>query len=48
MIDLTTEFGRRVAQRLAEERIIWLTTMDAAGFPQPKSRFGFGGMARLF
>jgi PPOX class probable F420-dependent enzyme len=36
MIDLTTTFGRRVAQRLAEERIIWLTTVNAAGVPQPK------------
>lgn len=36
MIDLTTEFGRRVAKRLAEERIIWLTTIDSAGVPQPK------------
>ena len=36
MIDLTTEFGHRVVQRLAEERMIWLTTIDAAGVPQPK------------
>ncbi len=36
MIDLTTEFGRRVARRLAEERIIWLTTVDAEGTPQPR------------
>jgi len=36
MIDLTTEFGRRVARRLEEERIIWLTTVDAEGVPQPR------------
>ena len=36
MLDLTTDFGRRVARRLEEERIIWLTTVNAAGVPQPK------------
>jgi PPOX class probable F420-dependent enzyme len=36
MIDLTTEFGRRAARRLEEERIIWLTTVDAEGMPQPR------------
>jgi PPOX class probable F420-dependent enzyme len=36
MIDLTTDFGRRVARRLETERIIWLTTVDAAGVPQPR------------
>lgn len=36
MIDLSTDFGRRVAQRLAEEQIIWLTTTDPSGVPQPK------------
>ncbi|MCB9129858.1 MAG: TIGR03667 family PPOX class F420-dependent oxidoreductase [Anaerolineales bacterium] len=36
MIDLNTEFGQRVARRLAEERIGWLTTVDATGTPQPR------------
>lgn len=36
MIDLNTEFGQRVARRLAEERIGWLTTVDASGTPQPR------------
>lgn len=36
MIDLTTEFGRRVVRRLEEERLIWLTTVDSKGVPQPK------------
>lgn len=35
MIDLTTEFGTRVAQRLHEEEVIWLTTVGADGTPQP-------------
>ena len=36
MIDLTTEFGRRVVRRLEEERLIWLTTVDSKGVPQPR------------
>ena len=36
MIDLNTEFGQRVARRLAKERIGWLTTVDALGGPQPR------------
>ncbi len=36
MIDIATEFGRRVARRLAEEQIIWLTTIDSHGTPQPR------------
>jgi PPOX class probable F420-dependent enzyme len=36
MIDTTTEFGQRVARRLAEERIAWLTTIDSNGVPQPR------------
>lgn len=35
MIDLSTEFGARVAQRLEHEHIIWLTTVRADGVPQP-------------
>ncbi len=36
MIDLNTEYGQRVARRLAEERIGWLTTVDGSGMPQPR------------
>jgi len=36
MIDLTTKFGKRAARRLAEEEIIWLTTTDNQGNPQPR------------
>jgi PPOX class probable F420-dependent enzyme len=35
VIDLTTEFGATVARRLAEEEVIWLTTVGADGTPQP-------------
>src|SRR5512136_282602 len=34
-LDLTTDFGQRVARRLREERIIWLITVDSHGVPQP-------------
>lgn len=33
--DPTTPFGERVARRLRDEPIIWLTTVDAKGSPQP-------------
>jgi PPOX class probable F420-dependent enzyme len=33
--DKTTPFGQRVARRLHEELIIWLTTVDSKGTPQP-------------
>ncbi len=33
--DPSTPFGERVARRLRNERIIWLTTVDAKGTPQP-------------
>ena len=36
MIDQTTPFGQRVARRLDEERIIWLTTVSATGVPHPR------------
>lgn len=36
MIDTSTEFGQRVARRLEEERIIWLTTVNADNAPQPR------------
>ncbi len=31
----STPFGERVARRLREERVIWLTTISADGTPQP-------------
>lgn len=31
----STPFGERVARRLREERLIWLTTVGADGTPQP-------------
>jgi PPOX class probable F420-dependent enzyme len=36
MIDLTSEFGRRVARRLREEQVIWLTTVGGDNTPQPR------------
>ena len=33
--DPSTPFGERVARRLRDERVIWLTTVDAQGTPQP-------------
>ena len=35
MIDLSTELGARVARRLEQELIIWLTTVRVDGTPQP-------------
>ena len=35
-IDTSTEFGQRVAQRLQEEQIIWLTTIESKGIPQTR------------
>src|SRR4029453_7250355 len=34
-IHLSTDFGARVAKRLEEEGIVWLTTTSADGTPQP-------------
>jgi PPOX class probable F420-dependent enzyme len=34
-LDLNSEFGDRVARRLREERLIWLTTVRADQTPQP-------------
>lgn len=33
--DPSTPFGGRVARRLRDERLIWLTSVDAKGTPQP-------------
>ena len=35
MLDKTTEFGRRVANRLETELVIWFTTVRSDGMPQP-------------
>ena len=35
LIDTSTEFGQRAERRLLEERLAWLTTVDAKGTPQP-------------
>ena len=35
IIDTSTEFGQRVAQRLADEQVAWLVTVDSSGTPQP-------------
>ena len=33
--DQATPFGERVARRLRNDRLIWFTTVDAKGTPQP-------------
>ncbi len=33
--DPSTPFGERVARRLREDRLIWFTTVDEKGTPQP-------------
>ena len=33
--DSSTPFGERVARRLRDERLIWFTTVEAKGMPQP-------------
>ncbi len=35
-IDTATDFGARVARRLDEEIVIWLTTVDSHSTPQPR------------
>ncbi|MGI8476026.1 MAG: hypothetical protein ACR2OO_06625 [Thermomicrobiales bacterium] len=34
-IDASSEFGRRAAKRLAEDQIVWLTSVGGDGTPQP-------------
>ena len=36
MIDESTEFGARVARRLREEMVVWLTTVTPSGAPLPR------------
>ncbi|HEX9445962.1 MAG TPA: TIGR03667 family PPOX class F420-dependent oxidoreductase [Candidatus Binatia bacterium] len=44
MLDFTTKFGRHVKRRLAAEKVIWLTTVDAESAPQPRPVwFHWGG-----
>jgi len=35
LLDTSTEFGQRAERRLRDERLAWLTTVDAKGTPQP-------------
>ena len=35
LIDTATDFGRRVAQHLEQDRLIWLTTVGQDGTPRP-------------
>ncbi len=35
LIDERTPFGQRVLKQLAEERVIWLTSVSPKGMPQP-------------
>lgn len=43
--DETTDFGRRVRERLRDERVIWLTTVGETAPPSP-TRSGSFGTAR--
>jgi PPOX class probable F420-dependent enzyme len=36
VFDERTEFGARVARRLREEQVVWLTTVTPAGAPLPR------------
>jgi PPOX class probable F420-dependent enzyme len=46
--DPTTEFGARVARRLDEEPVAWLTLVDGSGTPQPAPVwFLWGGESAL-
>ena len=48
LLDTTTDFGARVARRLGNELIIWLTTVRADGTPQPSPVwFGWNGEEML-
>jgi len=35
-IDISTDFGQRVQHHLEHNLIVWLTTVDASGTPQPR------------
>ena len=34
-IDTSTEFGAKVTERVREQKLAWLTTVDSTGTPQP-------------
>ncbi len=36
MIDWESPFGQHALQRLATEEVMWMTTVDASGAPQPR------------
>ncbi|MGQ0549088.1 MAG: TIGR03667 family PPOX class F420-dependent oxidoreductase [Armatimonadota bacterium] len=36
MLDFSTRFGRHANRRLRQEKIVWLTTVDARNTPQPR------------
>lgn len=36
MIDWQSSLGRRALQRIDHEQVMWLTTISASGFPQPR------------
>ena len=36
MVDFTSKFGRAVLQHIAEQYVIWLTTVDSKLTPQPR------------
>ncbi|MCB7137648.1 TIGR03667 family PPOX class F420-dependent oxidoreductase [Cellulosimicrobium marinum] len=35
VVDTGTDLGRRAAERLGDERVVWLVTVDPHGTPQP-------------
>jgi PPOX class probable F420-dependent enzyme len=36
MLDFTSPIGKRIQERLEEEEVIWLTTVDSRQTPQPR------------
>ncbi len=48
MIDFTSELGARTLQRIRDDFFLWLTTIDAKGFLQPRPAwFSWDGEALL-
>jgi len=47
-IDTSTEYGARVAHRLVEEQIVWLTATGTDGTPQPNPVWFVWDGAQLF
>jgi PPOX class probable F420-dependent enzyme len=35
MLDFTTDFGKRLQQRLAREQVVWFTSVTPSGMPTP-------------